>query len=304
MTRVGGSSRSINRKTSLEPSAKADPEDEGSVQPWNDIADGAKDVASKAKDAAKSSPDAANEAIEDTVDAAGKKAKSAPDVANDAIEDAVDSTGKASKDAVDAAKSAAGVAKDAVRDTAEKISDKVKSIADSPKEELDSTAPESKTKEASEASSDASSSVAVKKDTWDADNKHEQWYLDSDDKTARYHMDADLKLPEQGYHGQPVKHVDNETGTADWQNERHVDLDKICARYPNLTWCKRRKEMSEHAARGDSDSHDDKHGSKEDKEEDESFPWKKHLRPFSGTTGTTACSCVTLLVFMAGVVLS
>jgi hypothetical protein len=49
-------------------------------------------------------------------------------------------------------------------------------------------------------------------------------------------------LQEQGYHGKPVEHVDQETMTSDWGREfgpaaNHRDFRSICAEHPGNEWC-------------------------------------------------------------------
>jgi hypothetical protein len=50
-------------------------------------------------------------------------------------------------------------------------------------------------------------------------------------------------LQEQGFHGDPVMHTDQETMTGDWgrefgpQSSGHKDIRKICAEHPGNEWC-------------------------------------------------------------------
>jgi len=200
------------------------------------------------------------------------------------------------------------------------MEDALKKAADSVKEHLHGKS-QTTTVEASsaDASEETTTTVESEKDTWDAENKHEEWYLDSEDEYGRLHMNGDLKLPEQGYHGQPVKHVDQSTFTGDWHKEHSSSLRKICAEHPNSKWCAGWKKVapdsfqpdsfpdgnhSNHSNDGLPDGLPDVDEAVGDDVEVPQIPWKKHLRPFSGTTGTTASACVALLVLMAGVTLS
>jgi len=70
----------------------------------------------------------------------------------------------------------------------------------------------------------------------------ELWYNFPASDTSRMHMKAWAKLPEQGYHGDLVKHEDQETQTKDWTKEfgsKAVGSAwKICQENPDSTWCK------------------------------------------------------------------
>jgi len=58
----------------------------------------------------------------------------------------------------------------------------------------------------------------------------------------RLHMNADLKLPTQGYWGKLVEHEDQKTFTEDWGHEfgptsGHDSFRAICAKNPDNPWC-------------------------------------------------------------------
>lgn len=70
-------------------------------------------------------------------------------------------------------------------------------------------------------------------------------------------MDANAKLPEQGYTGEGVAHDNMKTATSDWHAEYgphsgHQSYEAICAAYPDNTWCKlrgyRAKQLQKSAA--------------------------------------------------------
>lgn len=70
----------------------------------------------------------------------------------------------------------------------------------------------------------------------------EAWYYKKDGKDMkRLHMDAELKLPTQGYWGKLIEHEDMETMTGDWGKEfgpgTHKTLQAVCAEHPNNPWC-------------------------------------------------------------------
>jgi len=56
-------------------------------------------------------------------------------------------------------------------------------------------------------------------------------------------MDAKAPMPEQGFSGRLVRHLDAETRVSDWQKEygpkakRHMSYKDICAMYPDNQWC-------------------------------------------------------------------
>lgn len=73
----------------------------------------------------------------------------------------------------------------------------------------------------------------------------EAWYYKKGGKwSGRIHMDADLKLPSQGYWGKLIEHDDKKTATGDWGSEfgraaDHRTYSEICKEYPDNAWCQR-----------------------------------------------------------------
>jgi len=74
--------------------------------------------------------------------------------------------------------------------------------------------------------------------------KGEAWYTKAGGKWAgRMHMNADLKLPSQGYWGKLVEHDDGKTATGDWGKEfgpraGNRNFFEICKDHPENRWCR------------------------------------------------------------------
>lgn len=73
--------------------------------------------------------------------------------------------------------------------------------------------------------------------------KGEAWYTKEDGKWAgRMHMDANLKLPSQGFWGKLIEHDDGKTATGDWGKEfgsgaGDRNYFQICKDHPENRWC-------------------------------------------------------------------
>jgi len=69
------------------------------------------------------------------------------------------------------------------------------------------------------------------------------WYTKEDGKwSGRMHMDANLKLPSQGFWGKLIEHDDGKTATGDWGKEfgsgaGDRNYFQICKDHPENRWC-------------------------------------------------------------------
>lgn len=113
-------------------------------------------------------------------------------------------------------------------------------------DEKETTTHDDDGKEEDSGDAPASASAAAAEDGQDATEKSTSRQdlplgIDSD----RWHMDADRKVPSQGFRGKPVKHEDMETFTSDWIREfphhqgQRRDVRKICRERPDNDWCRR-----------------------------------------------------------------
>lgn len=68
----------------------------------------------------------------------------------------------------------------------------------------------------------------------------EAWYYKKGGKDmGRMHMNAEMKLPTQGYWGKLVEHEDKKTVTSDWGKEFGTgdSMRAVCRKHPDNPWC-------------------------------------------------------------------